>query len=174
MPAGAAAVVADTGPLHYLVLIGHIDVLAPLFGTVAAPAAVAGELRHLNAPAAVRAWAAAPPPWFAVHPDSVELPAPLRRLDPGERSAIALAEALDVGLLLIDERVGTAAARSRGLETVGTVGLLSRAAKAGLLELAVAALRATNFRYPAALFEALLAEHRIGAAKDADVPQREA
>lgn len=163
VPEGAAAV-ADTGPLHYLVLIGHVGVLPRLFGTVAVPAAVVGELRHLNAPAAVRAWAAAPPPWLAVHPDPA-VPPSLPSLDPGELAAIALAEALGAGLLLVDERAGTAAARGRGLETVGTVGLLSRAAEARLLDLpgAVAALRATNFRYPANLFDALLDEHRHGA-----------
>lgn len=168
MPEGAAAVVADTGPLHYLVLIDHIEVLQRLFGAVAVPAAVIGELRHPNAPAAVRAWAAAPPPWLAVHPDPVERPASLPPLDPGELSAITLAEVLGARLLLIDERAGTAAARNRGLETVGTVGLLSRAAEAQLLDLAqaVAALRATNFRYPGTLFDALLEEHRRGAASD--------
>ena len=168
MPEGAAAVVADTGPLHYLVLIGHIDALPHLFGTVAVPAAVVGELRHPNAPAAVRAWAAAPSPWLAMHPDPVELPSSLRPLDPGELSAIALAEALGAGLLLIDERAGTAAARGRGLETVGTVGLLIRAAEARLLDLAeaVAALRATNFRYSGTLFDALLEEHRRGVASN--------
>jgi predicted nucleic acid-binding protein len=159
---GAAAVIADAGPLHYLVLIGHIDVLPRLFGAVAVPATVIGELRHTNAPAAVRAWADAPPPWLAVYPDPAALAAELRRLDPGELAAIALAQMLGAALLLIDDRAGTAAARGLRLEAVGKVGLLTRAAGARLLDLpaAVVALRATNFGYPAALFEELLAEHR--------------
>lgn len=165
---GTGAVVADTGPLHYLMLIGHIEVLPRMFGIIAVPATVAGELRHPGAPAAVRAWAAAPPAWLAVHPDPAELPPSLLRLDPGELAAIVLAEALGARLLLVDERIGTAAARGRGLETTGTVGLLSRAAAAGMLDLveAVAALRATNFRYPTALFNALLDEHRRDAGRD--------
>ena len=166
MPGGAAAVIADAGPLHYLVLIGHINVLPHLFGAVAVPATVISELRHTNAPAAVRTWADAPPPWLAVHPEPAALAAALRRLDPGELAAIALAHMLGAGLLLIDDRAGTVAARGLGLETVGTVGLLTRAAGARLLDLpaAVAALQATNFRYPATLFDALLAEHRRAAA----------
>lgn len=166
MPGGVPAVIADTGPLHYLVLIGHIAVLPRLFGAVAVPATVIDELRHPNAPAAIRAWADTPPPWLTVHPDPAALAAELRRLDPGELAAIALAQILGAELLLIDDRAGTVAARGLGLETVGTVGLLTRAAGARLLDLpaAVAALRATNFRYPATLFDALLAEHRRAAA----------
>lgn len=162
MPAGI--VVADTGPLHYLILIGQIDVLPQLFGAVAVPATVAGELRHPHAPNAVRAWAASPPPWFAVHDDPVE-PASLRRLDSGERAAIALAHALGAGLLLLDDRAGAAAARGQGFRVTGTIGVLVDAARQELLHLdaAFAALRATNFHYPAALLDALLDEHRRSA-----------
>lgn len=169
MPGGAAAVVADTGPLRYLVLIGHVDVLPRMFGGVSIPATVAGELCHPHSPDTVRAWATGPPPWLTVHPDPAQPAAELRRLDPGERAAIALAHVLGAGLLLIDERAGTAAARERGLETVGTVGILSRAAGVRLLDLAeaVSALRATNFRYPPALFDALLQEQRREADGDA-------
>lgn len=158
MPAGI--VVADTGPLHYLILIGQIDVLPQLFGAVAVPAIVAGELRHAHAPNAVRAWADSPPPWLAMHdnPATASLP----RLDPGERAAITLAHALGAGLLLIDDRAGVAAARGEGLRVTGTIGVLVDAASQGLLQLdaAFAALRATNFHYPPALIDALLAEHR--------------
>ena len=103
-----------------------------------------------------------------MHPGPAEPAVELRRLDPGELAAIMLAHALGAGLLLVDDRAGAAAARGRGLETVGTLGLLSRAAWARLLGLpeAVAALRATNFRYPAALLDALLDEHRRGADRE--------
>jgi len=159
LPAGI--VVADTGPLHYLILLGQIDVLPQLFGAVAVPAIVAGELRHAHAPNAVRAWADSPPPWLAVHDNPAET-ASLRRLDPGERAAITLAHALGAGLLLIDDRAGAAAARGEGLRVTGTIGVLVDAASQGLLQLdaAFAALQATNFHYPPALIDALLAEHR--------------
>lgn len=154
-------VVADTGPLYYLVLIREIDVLPKLFGGVAVPEAVAGELRHMRAPTAVRAWAATPPPWLAVHTDPAESP-PLPPLDPGERAAIALALALGAELLLVDDRAGTAAARRQGFETVGTIGVLTLAAQRRLIDLpkAFGALQATNFYYPPALLDALLAENR--------------
>lgn len=46
--------VADTTPLNYLVLIGHIGVLLPLFGRICIPAAVRDELADPMTPAAVR------------------------------------------------------------------------------------------------------------------------
>jgi len=154
-------VVADTGPLYYLIVIREIDVLPKLFDSVAVPEAVAGELRHTRAPAAVRAWASTPPPWLAVHADPAE-PPPLPPLDPGERAAIALALTLGAELLLVDDRAGTAAARGQGLETVGTIGVLKLAAQRRLIDLPTAfvALRATNFYYSPALLDALLAEDR--------------
>ena len=39
-----SAVVADTGPLHYLVLIEVIDILPRLFGRVLIPEIVGAEL----------------------------------------------------------------------------------------------------------------------------------
>jgi predicted nucleic acid-binding protein len=136
-------------------------VLPRLFSAVSVPATVAAELQHPNSPDAVRAWAAGPSPWLAVHPDPVEPAEVLRRLDPGERAAIALAQVLEAGLLLIDDRTGATAAREQGFRVTGTVGVLVDAADQGLLDLATvfAALRATNFRYPPALLDALLAEH---------------
>jgi predicted nucleic acid-binding protein len=49
-------VVADSGPLRYLLVIGHIDILPPLFDRVLIPAAVRQELTHPRAPALVRNW----------------------------------------------------------------------------------------------------------------------
>jgi predicted nucleic acid-binding protein len=39
-------VVADTAPLRYLVVLGHVDLLPALFGQILTPPAVAGELHH--------------------------------------------------------------------------------------------------------------------------------
>jgi hypothetical protein len=87
-------VVADTGPLHYLVLIGAVDVLQPLYSRVLVPQTVAGELQETNTPAAVRAWIEQPPEWFEIRPDPPSEET-LRFLDPGERAAIALALSVD-------------------------------------------------------------------------------
>ncbi len=54
-------VIADTGPVHYLILIGHVDVLPALFETVILTSTVQDELASRKAPAAVRQWIAEPP-----------------------------------------------------------------------------------------------------------------
>ena len=46
----SSIVVADAGPLHYLILVDCADVLADLFDRVLIPAAVRDELRHTHVP----------------------------------------------------------------------------------------------------------------------------
>jgi predicted nucleic acid-binding protein len=57
-------VIADTSPLHYLVLIEHTAILPPLFGHVIISPVVAEELQRSRTPAPVRAWMASPPAWL--------------------------------------------------------------------------------------------------------------
>src|SRR5258707_13434118 len=58
------AIVADTTPLNYLVLIQAADILPNLYRTVLIPPAVKAELAHANTPAIVRAWISQPPQWL--------------------------------------------------------------------------------------------------------------
>jgi len=62
-------VVADTGPINYLVLIGAIGVLPELFEKIFVPAAVHDELIHADAPARVREWIVQRPDWLEVRPN---------------------------------------------------------------------------------------------------------
>ena len=143
-------VVADTGPLNYLVLIEAADVLQPLFTHVVVPKTVGEELRSTSAPAAVRTWIAQPPDWLEVRPDPPSDPA-LCFLDPGESAALSLAELLRVDRILIDDRDGRTEAERRHLHVTGTVGVLADEHLAGLLDFdqALARLRTTNFRLSA-------------------------
>jgi predicted nucleic acid-binding protein len=153
--------VADTGPLHYLVLIGQIDIIAALVDEVLIPPEVLDELDRPQTPAAVRVWIAATPSWLRVQPSpSADIDQSLARLDPGERAAIALAISVGADAVLMDDRAGVAAARARGLEVIGTLGLLQRGARRGLLDLpgTLARLVATNFRIRQELLDTLLAE----------------
>jgi predicted nucleic acid-binding protein len=59
-------VIADTGPINYLVLIGNIDLLPGLFEKAILPSGVEAELADLDAPASVRNWIAYPPAWLDV------------------------------------------------------------------------------------------------------------
>ena len=152
-------IVADTSPLVYLVLIDHIDILPRLFEAVLIPDAVQAELQSLLAPAAVQDWASALPSWVEVR-QVLNLPddAAFRSLGEGERAAIALALSIHADLVLIDERKGTQVAMNRGLEVTGTLGILQRAARRGLLNLedAFDRLKRTNFRYRQEIMDKLL------------------
>jgi predicted nucleic acid-binding protein len=153
------SVVADAGPPHYLVLIEAVEVLPRLFGRVLIPDIVAAELSQAATPPAVRAWMQSAPPWLEHHQMSPPFDVSTQR-GAGERAAIELAQSVGAQLLLIDDRAGDLAARARGLETTGTVGVLLRAAQLDLVDLATAftRLRSTNFRYRPELLDALLAQ----------------
>jgi predicted nucleic acid-binding protein len=157
-------VVADTGPINYLVLVDAVDTLPKLFDEIVVPVAVYDELTHAEAPAVVRAWIAQAPAWLKIRPNpdqNADDPGETA-LDEGERAAIALAAAIGADLILIDDRAGVAEARRRGLTVTGTLGVLDLAARRGLLDLAVtlARLKRTNFRYRPEIMDALLAQHR--------------
>ena len=154
--------VADTGPLHYLVLAEHIEIVTALFSEVAIPDAVRDELAHPGAPVAVRDWIAAPPVWLSVRSAMPDRLAQVdAALDPGERAALALAMERQPDLVLMDDRAGVAAAHARGFVVTGTLGLLVRAARRGLLDLPAAldSLGRTNFRWTPNLRARVLTEH---------------
>ena len=154
--------VSDTGPLRYLVLLGQVDILQALFIEVAVPEPVRDELVHPSAPDAVRRWMTAPPPWLAVHPVRPDMLADIdAALDPGERAALALAVEQQPDLVLMDDRAGVAAAHAQNFVVTGTLGLLVRAARRGLLDLpdALDALSRTSFRWTPSLRARVLAEH---------------
>ena len=155
-------VVADAGPPRYLVLINQIELLPRLFGTVVLPDVVRDELNAPRTPAPVRAWLASSPPWLEAGAASVAETRLSPKLDAGERAAIALALELGASLILMDDRVGVEEARLRGLEVTGTLGVLLLAARRGFVDLEAALLRlkVTNFRYPPALLDAMLAAWR--------------
>jgi predicted nucleic acid-binding protein len=66
-------VVADSGPLHYLILLEHVDLLRRFYGQVVVPEAVASELSNAAAPGVVSEWIAAPPSWLEVRPVAPEV-----------------------------------------------------------------------------------------------------
>ena len=140
-------VVADAGPIHYLVLIEVVDVLSPLYDRVLIPQTVAEELKTGRAPEIVRTWLEHPPEWCQLQPDPVSDPTLDETLDPGERAAIALALSTSADRLLIDDWEGRLEAERRRLKVTGTLGVLAEAHRRHLLdfESAVARLSRTNF-----------------------------
>ena len=158
----ATHVVSDTGPIHYLVLFATIDILPTIFETVSIPRAVHGELTHAEAPAAVRDWIAAPPPWLSTGPDSVSDDPSLARLHAGERQVILLARAMSAELVLMDDRAGVRTAQAAGFGVAGTLGLLGLGHRRSLLDLGscVERLRRTSFRCRPALYDRPLTSGR--------------
>jgi len=152
-------VVADTSPLNYLVLIGHIEILPRLYTRILIPPAVLAELNHPAAPEPVHYWASHPPRWLEVLAPKSRVD--IAELDLGEIEAIALATEMQVQALLIDDRAGREEALRRGLRVAGTLSVLDEADQAGLVdfEAAVIRLRQTSFRVSTAVLTAI-AERR--------------
>jgi predicted nucleic acid-binding protein len=156
-------IVADTAPLNYLVLIEAAGILPRLFASVLIPPAVKKELSHGNAPAAVSTWIANPPSWLKVVNLKTSVAAMFSYLDGGEAEAITLALEQPGTLLLMDDRHGTVEARKRGLEVVGTLAVLDRAAARGWIDLQemFRRLRASTFRSPLRLMARMLEEDAL-------------
>jgi predicted nucleic acid-binding protein len=154
-------VVADSSPLHYLIVLEQTELLRRFYDEVVIPGAVAIELRAGGSPRIVTDWLSAPPSWLTVIGVDVEdVAAVTRELDLGEREAIALAEKTNADFLLIDETAGRAEARRRGLRITGTLGVLRTAAEAGLVDVAdvLARLEKTNFYVDEALIGRIFAK----------------
>jgi predicted nucleic acid-binding protein len=151
-------VVADASPLHYLVLIERIELLAVLYQQVLVPDTVAAELNHPRTPAQVRDWIGRPPSWLRIEPAYGPTDVLLEELDPGDRDAIRLAVAHNIRTVLIDDAEGRREARRRQLQVAGTLAILVRSAERGLIDLRteLARLRKTNFRLRADLIESIL------------------
>jgi predicted nucleic acid-binding protein len=139
-------VVADTGPLRYLIAIDAIGHLPRLYPQVLVPPAVVAELRHAHAPLVVRQWAQTLPAWIEIQRPN--LPHDPQRLDPGEAEALGLALQIRASVVLLDEMEARREAVRLGLSITGTVGILERMAERGLLNLeeAFSRLTATNYR----------------------------
>jgi predicted nucleic acid-binding protein len=93
-------VIADTSPVNYLALIGLIDILPQLLGSVLIPEAVHNELQREKTPQAEKDWLGSYPAWLEIKRVDAPSDEALLRLDPGEHEAISLSEALCADLLL--------------------------------------------------------------------------
>lgn len=118
------------------------------------------ELTDSAAPHEVKNWARTLPGWVDVRSIPPNEDPALFHLDPGEQSAILLAQSETGALLLIDDAAGRLEASRRGISNTGTLGVLRAAALTNLVDLpsALARLLETNFRVSMTLVEDLLAE----------------
>ena len=106
------AVVADTSPINYLLLIGYVDLLRQLYTRIVIPEAVFKELTDAGAPPLVEAWMRTERDWIEIRsaPSGIfYLVDGEPALDAGEVAAIQLALAEHDSLLLIDDAASVAA-----------------------------------------------------------------
>ena len=128
--------VSDSSPLIHLAAIGRLELLQSLHAGVLIPEAVWREVvvQGGNRPGGREVEDARAAGWLTV--ESV-IPSPTvaflrNQLDAGEAEAIALALERRPVVLLLDEGFGRAVARRVGVTVIGSVGILSRAKRAGL------------------------------------------
>jgi predicted nucleic acid-binding protein len=147
-------VVSDTGPLRYLIQIGAIDALPKLYSVLLTTPVVMRELQLAHCPTEVRSWSERPPTWLKIEsPATTEF---LEKLDEGEATALSLARERSAALILIDERDGTALARTLGFEAYGTLGVIALAGARGHIHFERALerlLTATHFRHSPEIIE---------------------
>ena len=151
-------VVSDTSPILALASIGELDLLRRLFERVHVPTAVDREILG-SSRAAFRS--AVSEGWVAVEalpPGTVRDPR-LRSLGAGEGEAIALALETPESVILLDDRVARRTAAARGLQVVGTAGILALAFERGWipdLEERLEELKATGFWISDRVFRSVL------------------
>ena len=125
-------VFVNTTPLQYLHRLGRLEWLRNFYGRVVVPAAVATELDE-----GLRLGAKVPDvrtiPWVEVRdvPEAAEVfPNFIHR---GEAGVIALARLSGDALILMDNGLARAHARGLGLRITGTLGVILRAKREGLI-----------------------------------------
>ena len=127
-------VVSNTSPITNLALIGRLELLEQMYGSVTIPEEVRHELvvKGAHLPSAQQIARAS---WLHARPVTNQaLVQSLRQdLDAGEAAAIAMAVETSADLLLIDERIGRESAQHFGLTYMGLIGVLQRAHHRGLL-----------------------------------------
>ena len=129
-------VVSDTSPLSNLAIIGRLDLLREQFNEVLMPPAVARELTALkNGSASEALGRAMEEGWLKEIQLDASGPSPqaLRGLDAGETEALRLALALSADHVLMDEKEGRQCAAILGLPTIGLLGVLIAAKRAGVV-----------------------------------------
>jgi len=133
MPEPVRPVVANTTPLIALAVIGRLDLLPRLYSEITISEAVAEELAA-GGPERIVVPHPSTLSWITIVPkDPREARRLLYGLDDGEAYTLLLALRLKARLVIIDEKVGRSTAEYLGLRVTGTLGVLARAKREGMV-----------------------------------------
>ena len=127
-------IVGDSSPLIALAMIDRLDLLIKLYNRVVIPQAVWEEVTvtGIGLPGAS---AVSQLPWLEIQTPSRERLDILTILvDRGEAQSIALALAMPGSTVLLDDAQARRVAERFGVARIGTLGILRRAKKAGLID----------------------------------------
>jgi len=155
----SAAIVADSSPLIALAIIQQLDLLPQLYPQVFIPPAVWEEvtIKGIGLPGAQ---AVSQVTWLTLQTPEPGILEPLLILvDRGEAEAIALAQAIPNSTVLLDDAQARRVAERLTLRRIGTLGILRRAKKAGLitaLQPYIQTLQANGIYIRRSLIEAVL------------------
>lgn len=119
----ADSAVYDASPLIVFHQVGQLDLLRALFDHAYVPTVVVREV----APSL-----GVLPDWVEIH-HAFTIPTISPSLHPGERAAISLAVQLGADFVILDDLSGRKAAERIGLTATGSLGLLVRAKRDGLI-----------------------------------------
>lgn len=140
-------VIADTTCFILLDKIGELTLLKALFGQVITTTVIAQEF---GTPL---------PKWVIVHDVKDTHFQNSLDIDAGEASAIALAIESEPSLLILDDNKGRKAARKLNLHVTGTLGVLLKAKRIGIIAAIgpiIEKIRKTNFWYSEEVLQEIL------------------
>jgi len=157
-------VVSDTSVLIGLSRIGFLWLLTRFWGMVAIPEAVYEEVMK-GFPGSVEVTEAVGQGWLRVEKVKDQKVVALLQLSlkgRGESECIVLAREIGAKAVLTDDRKARKAVEASGIAAIGTLGLLVRATKEGILAKeqalnAIKGLTETNFRLSKAVVEKAIA-----------------
>jgi predicted nucleic acid-binding protein len=129
-----AVAIADSGPLICLARINQLELLSNLFSTILVPPEVWNEVtvKGRGYPGADEVSHAE---WLTIQTPDPQLVKPLNILvGAGEAEAIALAQTTANSTILLDDAHARKIAKRLNIKQIGTIGLLLRAKRRGLIK----------------------------------------
>lgn len=128
-----AVIIADSSPLISLAIIEQLELLSQLYQRVLIPPSVWDEVTVQGAglPGSLAVSQAV---WLEIQAPDPNILQPLSILvDRGEAEVIALGQSMSNSLVMLDDARARRVAERLGTRCIGTIGVLRRAKKAGLI-----------------------------------------